>query len=28
MKNVVTFICLLQVGTICVQYSHGDVMVH
>jgi len=23
MKSVVTFICLLQVGAICLQYSHA-----
>jgi len=24
MQSVVTFICLLQVGAICLQYSHDD----
>ena len=24
MQSVVTFICLLQVGAICVQYSYDD----
>jgi len=26
MQSVVTFICLLQVGAICVQYSHDDMI--
>jgi len=26
MQSVVKFICLLQVGTICLQYSHDDII--
>jgi len=26
MQSVVKFICLLQVGAICLQYSHDDVI--
>jgi len=27
LHSVVTFICLLQVGAICVQYSHNGIIV-
>ena len=26
MQSIVTFICLLQIGAIYLQYSHGDVI--
>jgi len=26
MQSVATFICLLQVGAICMQYSHDEVI--
>jgi len=26
MQSIVKFICLLQVGTVCLQYSHDDVI--
>jgi len=27
MQTVVTFICLLQVGAMCVQYSHCQIFI-